>query len=246
MITGANRDSMRLNKYMAACGFGSRRACDQLIRDGKVRLNGSPVTELGVQVSAQDKVVVNGRPARLEPMIYLVLNKPRDVICTADDTHDRRTVFDLLPKLPSRVYTVGRLDRHSEGLLLLTNDGELAHRLTHPRHHVEKEYRVRAQRNLTEKDLERLRRGIRSNNEVLQAKSVWWGLKPNELLMVLGEGKNRHIRRMFEGIQVHVKRLERIRIGPFKIGGLERGAFRELKAREVAQLKHSVGLQPGT
>ena len=137
------QEQVRLQKYLADCGFGSRRFCETLITAGRVTIDGAVVTELGTKIDpATQTVICNGKPAAKEPPVTILLNKPPKVICSSDDPQGRTTVLDLLDDLPERVYTVGRLDFMSEGLIIVTNDGDLAHALTHPRHHIEKVYKV--------------------------------------------------------------------------------------------------------
>src|SRR5438105_3522289 len=151
---------MRLNRFLASAGLGSRRGCEELIRDGRVTVNGKVCTNLATQVSPQDFVKVNGKSARPQKSLYILLNKPPGYICTARDTHERRTIFDLIPASFPRLVHVGRLDKESEGLLLLTNDGELSLLLTHPRFKIDKEYEVTLNRPLQTDDRERLLKGV--------------------------------------------------------------------------------------
>jgi len=234
---------LRLQKFLAECGFGSRRSCEELILSGVVSVDGQPVTQLGTKVDpSQDRVQVRGKEARMEPRFTAVINKPPRIICTSRDPHGRKTVLDLLRSPPARLYTVGRLDYHSTGLLLLTNEGELAHRLTHPRYHVEKEYRVRLTRPLTDQERERLCHGVQESGELLQAVSIKKGATPSESLWILRDGRNRQIRRMASVLGVEVTRLERIRMGDLELGTLAQGEWRPLTREEKKMLASSVGL----
>jgi 23S rRNA pseudouridine2605 synthase len=239
---------MRLNRYLASCGVGSRRACDRLIADGKVAVDGKPVTSMGVTVfPLKSRVQVDGREVRPESTRVLMVHKPRNVICTVSDPEDRKTVMELLPDTwrDLRLYPVGRLDRNSEGLILVTNDGELANRLTHPRYHVEKEYLVWVRDEITQEQGEAMLEGVQDDGERLSALAIT--PIPTQgryhcYSMILGEGRNRHIRRMCEAVEVSVVRIKRIRMAGLDIQELEPGECRELAGRELTQLRRAAGL----
>jgi 23S rRNA pseudouridine2605 synthase len=239
---------MRLNRYLASCGVGSRRACDRLIADGKVAVDGKPVTSMGVTVfPLKSRVQVDGREVRPESTRVLMVHKPRNVICTVSDPEDRKTVMELLPDTwrDLRLYPVGRLDRNSEGLILVTNDGELANRLTHPRYHVEKEYLVWVRDEITQEQGEAMLDGVKDDGERLSALAIT--PIPTQgryhcYSMILGEGRNRHIRRMCEAVEVSVVRIKRIRMAGLDIQELEPGECRELAGRELTQLRRAAGL----
>lgn len=232
---------MRLQKYLATCGLGSRRACEQLIADGAVAVDGQTITEQGVSIDPdKQRVTVHGRAVRPELHCYILLNKPAGYVCTSHDPEGRETFHALLPPHLPRVFSVGRLDQYSEGLLLVTNDGDLADHLTHPRHQVLKTYQAIVERPLTADELSQMRRGITDCKERLRVKTIQWVKSTRagaHYEMVLGEGKNRHIRRMFEALSVRVLRLRRVRMGPLTLGALKPGAFRRLSAAEVQRLK---------
>ena len=227
---------MRLNRYLAAAGFGSRRSCESLVREGRVSINGRPCTQLGTVVSEQDDVAVDGKAARPQALIHVLLHKPAGYLCTRSDRHGGRTVFELLPKDWPRLFHVGRLDKDSEGLLILTNDGELGMRLTHPRHGVPKEYEVSVDRPVAPRDLERMQRGIRLAEGVARAERVK-RVGAREVRMVLHQGMNRQIRRMFARVGYRVIALRRTRVGPLKIGELKPGRWRRLTQGEIDRLK---------
>lgn len=234
-------NSVRLPKYLAHCGVASRRAAEGMIRQGRVAVDGRVVCEMGITVDPRAQAVtVDGRAVRPEAPVYLLLNKPRNMLCTSRDPQGRPTFHALLPDLPVRVYSVGRLDRDSEGLLLLTNDGELAHRLAHPRHHVDKTYEVWAARPLDAAERARMiGEGLWSEGEQLRMRAITAGRRtPGGWLhtAVLGEGRNRQIRRMFEALGVTVLRLRRVAMGPLRLGGLKVGAWRPLTPRERDQV----------
>ncbi len=238
----------RLQKVLAHAGVASRRACEELIRQGRVQVNGQVVTEMGTRVDPTvDEIRVDGRPlASAESYVYIVLNKPPGYLSTTDDPGGRPTVLDLLT-VEERVYPVGRLDVDSEGLLFLTNDGELAHRLTHPRYVHEKEYWVLVDGHPSERALRRLRRGVETEGEKLQADEVRVLEKPHKrrdpvvdgtwLKVVLHQGSKRQIRRMCAAVGHPVRRLIRVRFGPLHLGRLEPGQWRHLSRSETMVLQ---------
>jgi 23S rRNA pseudouridine2605 synthase len=236
----------RLQKVLAHAGVASRRASETLIEQGRVTVNGQTVTVLGFKVDPRrDVIAVDGqrlsRPS--EKLVYLILNKPKDVLTTASDDRGRRTVIDLV-EVEERVYPVGRLDLKSEGLVLLTNDGELAEKLTHPRSHVEKEYQVLVAGRPTTPTLARWRRGEIEVEGQPSERAVVERLKIEGdntwLKIILTEGRKRQIREVGQALGHRVLRLERVRIGPIKLGHLKPGKWRHLKPAEVEQLKRSV------
>lgn len=235
---------IRLNKLLAERGIAARRKCDALIEEGHVRVNGEVVRELGTKVEPdRDRVLVHGRPLpRRAELRYFVLNKPVGVITTLDDPEGRRTVRELMPP-GSRLFPVGRLDADTSGLLLLTNDGELAHKLMHPRYGVEKVYRVRLDREPTAGQLERLERGVEFEPGLTSGPARAYRAKTGfEAIMVeiaIHEGRHRQVRKMFEAVGLPVRGLHRIAYGPVRLGPMARGMWRELSAEEVAKLKSS-------
>jgi len=236
----------RLQKYLAHAGVASRRACEQLIVAGRVSVNGETVTALGTQVDPQrDRVEVDGRPITLPRRhTYLLLNKPRGVLSTARDPHGRPTVMDLIPS-GTRVYPVGRLDMDSEGLLLLTDDGELAQRLTHPSYEHDREYHVWVDGRPEERSLQRLRAGIELEDgptwpaEVTVLRRERGG---TWLRFVIHEGRKRQVRRMCEALGHRVRRLIRVAMGPLTLGDLAEGQHRALTRQEQRALRQAVGL----
>lgn len=207
------------------------------------------VTQLGAKADpTRDRITVDGRPIRREPLVYFLLHKPVGVVTTLSDPKGRPTVRDLLGKVPARVFPVGRLDYNSSGLLLLTNDGELALRLTHPRYGVHKTYRVKVTGVPSEQALERLRSGVRleeGKTAPAEVRIVEKTDKKSWLEIVLAEGKRHQVRRMCEAVGHRVEKLVRVRIGPLKLGNLAPGQYRPLEESEVAGLKVAVGLRQG-
>ncbi len=229
-------DGERLQKVLARTGFGSRRACEELIADGRVRVNGQ-VAVLGRRIDPdQDRVEVDGVAVGVRPnLVYHLVNKPRGVVTTSSDPQGRRTVVDLVPGRP-RVFPVGRLDADTEGLLILTNDGELAHRLTHPTFGVEKEYLAEVEGRPSAGAVRRLREGVVLEDGVTAPARVS-AVAPNALRLVVHEGRNRQVRRMCAAVGHPVVRLVRTRIGPVAERGLAPGEWRPLTMAEVRQLQ---------
>jgi 23S rRNA pseudouridine2605 synthase len=229
---------VRLNRFLAAAGLGSRRRCDELIAEGRVTINGQRCTDFSAQPTPRDHVKVDGRLVHAEPTMTIVLNKPAGCVSTRSDPHARDTIFDLLPPKFPRLFNIGRLDTQSEGLLLLTNDGELAQRLTHPRYEIEKEYEVTLDRQWDPALTAKLRRGIFLDDQLARITRLHT-LAPQHLRVVLRQGINRQIRRMFEATGYKVKRLMRVRIGKLRLGDLPRGHWRPLTKRELESLRQA-------
>lgn len=237
---------IRLQKYLAECGVASRRAAEKMIAAGDVQVDGRTVTQLGTKIDPdQQHVVCRGKRIQAQEKVRLMVNKPVGVICTSDDPQGRERVLDLIPDVPGRVYTVGRLDVMSEGLILVTNDGDLAHRLMHPRYHIEKKYQVWIDRVLLPQDLEQLVQGVNCSGEQLRALQVRpardWKGKPGYTL-TLGEGRNRQIRRMMEAVDRKVLRLVRVAIGPLRLETLRCGEVRPIDPVELKRLRKAVHL----
>jgi 23S rRNA pseudouridine2605 synthase len=237
----------RLQILIARAGVASRREAERLIVEGEVRVNGRVVCELGAKADpAADHVKVRGKLLpRARAFEYYALHKPTGVITTMQDPQGRPCVGDLVREMGSAVYPVGRLDWASSGLLLLTNDGELAQRLSHPRYHVEKRYLVKLSRSPDLETLERLRAGIRLEDGRTQPAFIAAvrGQRMRQWFEVrISEGRNRQVRRMFEAVGVLVEKLKRTDVGPLSLGDLPTGVVRRLKAGEIAALRRSVGL----
>lgn len=237
-------EKMRLQKYLAHAGVASRRASEDLIVRGKVRVNGKIVRELGTVVSADDRIDVSGTPVRLqqEPA-YLLMHKPVNVVTTMRDPQGRRTVADLIPRGMPRVVPVGRLDYDTSGVLLLTNDGELANVLAHPKFGVEKTYRAAIAGRLQPQEVKRVQSGVildefKAAGAQLRVIATRGGSSIVDI--TIHEGKNRQVRRMFEALGHPVLALTRMRFGPLRLGDLPPGHARPLTEREVNQLRHLV------
>ena len=217
---------MRLNRYLSQCGIASRRGAEQIILEGRVSINGHVMTNLATQVSTEDKVVVDGRPVQAELPIVIAINKPRGYICSHGDTHERMTIYDLLPLKYQNLHHVGRLDKESEGLILMTN------RLMHPSMGAEKEYEVVVDQPLHPDVLAKLIKGMMTEEGHARAERAWL-VKPNKANVVLKQGLKRQIRLMFYHLGYEVERLTRIRIGWLQLRGLQLGGWKELKPSDV-------------
>jgi 23S rRNA pseudouridine2605 synthase len=229
---------------LAAAGVGSRRHCEELIVAGRVHIDGRPVRQLGVRVDPQkQQILLDGAPIAAEKAVYYMVNKPTGFVSTNRDPQGRRRVIDLFPRSRERLFTVGRLDEASSGLMVVTNDGELAHKLAHPRFGVPKTYRVQVAGVPGPDELQQLRTGIEFREGVFKVASVRrlkaFG-KSAWLEIVLTEGQNREIRRLLAKIEHKVIRLERVAFGPLRLRGLNTGAFRPLTKGELEALQESV------
>jgi len=236
-------NEMRLQKYIAKAGVASRRKSEEIIVSGKVKVNGEVVTELGTKVQPGiDKVCVNDKLIELETeLFYIMLNKPIDYVTTMDDQFERRTVADLVKAVPARVYPIGRLDYKSSGLLLMTNDGDFANHVMHPRNHVAKTYFVTIRGHLNDVQLEKFRTGI-VIEDYKTAPAVVEILNKNNngtmrVKVIISEGKNRQIRKMFDKLNTPVIRLKRVAVGDITLDGLEEGKYRSLTTEEIEQLR---------
>lgn len=232
----------RLQKIMAQAGIASRRKCEELILQGKVQVNGETVTELGTKADPdQDMITVAGKPIKNEKKVYVMLNKPKGVITSASDPEGRKIVSDYLKGVKERVYPIGRLDYDTEGLLLLTNDGEFANLLSHPKYHVPKTYLATVKGVPHGTELDKLRQGVMledgmtSPSEV-EYKDVDPDNKQSVISITIHEGRNRQVRRMFEAISHPVIRLKRISYGDLLLQNLKRGVYRHLTADEINSL----------
>lgn len=237
----SDKTLIRLNKFLANAGVCSRREADLLIQSGVVKVNGKVVTELGTKVSYNDKVQYEGRTLLREKPVYVLLNKPKDYITTVTDPFERKTVMKLVEKAcRERIYPVGRLDRNTTGLLLFTNDGELAKKLTHPKHKVKKIYHVVLDKALTKNDFSRIASGIRIDDEIVKVDKIAYieaAMDKREIGLELHSGKNRIVRRIFESLDYKVIKLDRVSFAGLTKKDLPRGRWRHLKPDEVNFLR---------
>lgn len=235
---------IRLNRYISNAGVCSRRKADELIASGVVSVNGEPVTELGTKVDpATDEIRYNGERLKREKMVYVLLNKPKDYITTTDDPQERRTVMQLVAKATKeRIYPVGRLDRNTTGLLLLTNDGALAEKLSHPRNNISKIYHVELSRNLTQGDFNKIQFGVQLEDGLIKPDDISYvqGGSKSEIGIQIHSGKNRVVRRIFESLGYEVIKLDRVVYANLTKKDLPRGRWRYLEERELIQLKHFI------
>jgi 23S rRNA pseudouridine2605 synthase len=236
-------EEIRLQAYMANCGVASRRKCEEIITSGRVKVNGIVVDKLGSKVSSKDVVTVDGRIIEKEEHVYYVLNKPRGYVTTLDDEFGRKKVIDLFAKedLAYRIFPIGRLDYDTQGVLLFTNDGELANKLTSPHSNVEKEYLARVEGKAGKEELAKLVRGVVINGyktkpaevEVIEYKK---DTNTSLLRLIITEGKYHQVKNMSEAVGLPVKRLTRLRFATISTEGIAKGEYRRLKIHEVKQL----------
>lgn len=231
---------MRINKYLASCGIASRRKAEEIILAKRVKVNGEICTNLSTEISENDKVLVDNKSVHISPkMIYIMLNKPKGYICSAKDDKGRKTVLDLVDT-KERVFSVGRLDYDSEGLLLLTNDGDLTYKLTHPKNNIDKTYDVVIESEISDAELAILKKGVVIDGYKLKSpniKVISNQPKRAEMTVVIHEGRNREIRKMFECINKNVIFLKRTKIANLELGKLKRGCYRPLLQTEIDYLK---------
>lgn len=231
---------IRLNKYLSNAGVASRRKADELIQRGLVKVNGKVVREMGHQVKPSDKIEFKGKPISREKFVYVLMNKPKDTITTTKDETGRRTVVDLLgDRIPEKIYPVGRLDRDTTGVLILTNDGELTQRMTHPSYNKKKVYHVFLDKDLEKADMEKLAEGVDPGDGPMFFDAVAY---PNpddkkEVGVEIHSGRNRIVRRMFEHLGYNVEKLDRVYFAGLTKAGLNRGRWRFLTQHEVLRLK---------
>lgn len=230
---------MRLNRFLAAAGVGSRRHCDELIAAGRVMINGQVCTNFSAQPAERDHVKIDGKLVHVDPPLTIMLHKPAGFVSTRKDEHARGTIFDLLPRKLSALFSIGRLDTQSEGLLLLTNDGDLAQRLTHPRYKIDKEYEVTLDRAWDPALMPKLSKGIFLDGKRARIERLHL-MAPRRLRVVLRQGINRQIRRMFEAVGYRVKHLARVRVGNLRLGDLPRAHWRPLTKRELESVEAAV------
>lgn len=229
-------EGIRLNKFLASCGVGSRRKCDELIQSGRIEVNGQPCLNMGTRVTAADAVRLDGKRVRPTTPLVVALHKPRGFVCSRSDELGRETIYSLLPEKLRKLHHVGRLDLDSEGLLVLTNDGDLSQRLMHPSQSVEKEYLVTADQALQGEHLDQFLEGIHTPEGKLRAKAIE-RMSPRRIKVILDHGVKRQIRLMFEALGYRVVKLLRVRVGALWLGDLAVGAHAILTLEEIELLK---------
>ncbi len=231
---------MRLNKYLANAGICSRREADQYIQAGVITVNGVVVTELGTKVLRTDEIKFHDQGVKMEKKVYVLLNKPKDYVTTTDDPQQRKTVLELVKGVcPERIYPVGRLDRNTTGVLLLTNDGDLASKLTHPQYLKKKIYHVFLDKNVTAYDMQQIANGIKREDGELKANAVEYASETDksQVGIEIHSGKNRIVRRIFESLGYRVKKLDRVQFAGLTKKGVRRGDWRFLTEKEVDILR---------
>jgi 23S rRNA pseudouridine2605 synthase len=233
-------EAIRLNKFIANAGVCSRRDADELIKEGKIKVNGKVIDSMGYKVTAKDRVTYQGRPLKSEQLVYVLLNKPKDYITTTDDPKQRKTVMALVKKAcEERIVPVGRLDRNTTGLLLFTNDGDLHKKLSHPSHEVRKIYHVHLDQPILKRDFQRLIDGVDLEDGFVSLDAVEIvSADQREIGLQLHSGRNRVVRRLFEHLGYEVTKLDRVMFAGLTKKDLPRGKWRRLTSREVIQLKH--------
>ena len=228
---------IRLNKYISQSGLCSRRAADELIKKGKVQVNNKLCDQVGTKINKNDKVIVNKKLIKPEKNIYVLLNKPKDYISTNKDTHNRRIVFDLIKGINERLFSVGRLDRKTTGLLLLTNDGDIAKKLTHPSYKIKKIYSVTLEKKISNDEISQIKNGLFIEDEYIKVDNIERLEKDYEIGIEIHMGKNRIVRKIFESLNHRVSKLDRVLFGPFTKKDLPRGKWRILNQNEIRNLK---------
>jgi 23S rRNA pseudouridine2605 synthase len=234
---------IRLNKFIANTGICSRREADSLILSGSIKVNGKTITELGTRIDPGDVVTYKGKKLQGEKKVYILMNKPKDCVTTVKDTHGRMTVLDLVKDgCQERIYPVGRLDRNTTGVLLLTNDGELADALTHPSYNRKKVYHIFLNKNLKPGDLKQISYGIELEDGFIRPDSIQYAdpKDKTQVGMEIHSGRNRIVRRIFEHLDYRIKRLDRVYFAGLTKKGITRGHWRYLTAKEISMLKMSI------
>jgi 23S rRNA pseudouridine2605 synthase len=236
-------EPIRLNKFLANAGVCSRREADEFIPAGKIKVNGQVITELGTKITRQDEVLFNDRPVHIESKVYIILNKPKNTVTTSEDPKDRKTVMDLVRNAcHERIYPVGRLDRNSTGVLLLTNDGDLASKLTHPSFKKKKIYHVWLDKEVTIGDMEKIANGLELEDGEIHADAISYASEEDkrQVGIEIHSGRNRIVRRIFETLGYHVIKLDRVYFAGLTKKNLPKGRWRYLEEREVNALRMGV------
>lgn len=240
IITKKAEEAMPLNKYVAHCGIASRRDAAEIVKEGKIKVNGTVITQPGHKVQPGDTIEYNGKTITSQKnLVYILLNKPKNFITTTDDPQERKTVMQLIADAgDERVYPVGRLDRHTTGLLLLTNDGELAQKLSHPKYNIKKIYQVTLDKALTKQHFENIAAGLTLEDGPVQVDAIAYLEKKNEIGVEIHSGRNRIVRRIFESLGYSVEKLDRVMYAGLTKKNIPRGKWRFLNEKEVINLKY--------
>mgnify|MGYP000890169065 FL=1 len=238
MNKNSDGETIRLNKFIAQSGLCSRREADNLILKKQVTVNGKTIKKMGIIIKKTDKVKVDNKKISPEKKIYILLNKPKDYITTNKDTHNRKIVIDLIKNVKERIFSIGRLDRKTTGLLLLTNDGELSKKLTHPSHKIKKIYSLQINKPITKNDFNKLKEGIEIDNEKIHINKINILNNRKELGIEIHMGKNRIIRKLFESLDYKIIKLDRVMFGPLTKRNLPRGKWKFLDQKELRLLKN--------
>lgn len=229
----------KLSKYIAESGYSSRRGATELVKSGAVKVNGTVVTQPFYEVQEKDSVKVNNKLIKLQQKIYLLFNKPQDTICTLSDPQDRNTIAHFFKHIPQRLYPIGRLDRNTTGLIIMTNDGELAQKLSHPKYEIPKTYTVTLHRPITQEDMDHLRKGIVLHDGFMKVDEIKTvsAHAPKTVLVTIHSGRNHIIKRLFGALKYFVKKLDRSNIAGLSKKGIAVGSYRELTEKEIETLK---------
>ena len=238
MNKNSDSEIIRLNKFIAQSGLCSRREADTLILKGQVSVNGKTIKKMGIIIKKTDKVKVDNKNISPEKKIYILLNKPKDYITTNKDTHNRKIVIDLIKNVKERIFPIGRLDRKTTGLLLLTNDGELSKKLMHPSHKIKKIYSLQINKPITKNDFNKLKEGIVIDNKKIHINKINTLNNRKELGIEIHMGKNRIIRKLFESLDYKIIKLDRVMFGPLTKRNLPRGKWKFLDQKELRLLKN--------
>ena len=225
---------MRLNKYLAQCGLGSRRKCDEIISKGKIKINGQIVKDFSFSVTNEDYVQYNNKLIDAETLVTYMLFKPKGYICTKNDKYNRKVIYDLLPT--SNLFSVGRLDYDTTGLILLTNDGDLCYKLSHPKFQIKKKYIVSTDQKLTNSQIKQISKGLRIDNKIKYTATInFLSSEKNKFFwdVILTEGKNREIKKIFNFFGIKVLSLHRYKFGNLMLGALKEGKYRKIKKSEL-------------
>lgn len=228
---------IRLQKALSQAGIASRRKAEEYILHGEVSIDGKIVTTLGIKIDPyKNKISFNGKQIHFEKRIYIILSKPKGYLCTSNDTHNRPIVFDLIKGIHEKIFTVGRLDKDTEGLLILTNDGDFSHKVLHPSFKIDKKYQVILDKPISPKDIKRIQKGIFIDGKKTLPCKLQLSKHEKQIYLTIYEGRKRQIRKMMDALRYDIKRLKRIQVGHLTLGNLKPGEFRHLSKSEISKL----------